>query len=163
MSQLEETSDLLGTSSQTDLTSQDVGNVIDELNRSNASVNRLGQVLNIANILNVSYTFTDDDFNNGYANIPFPHGLSFVPIVNGSIGLTTDDSIRILPAFYHDENGSYFDIGEAFSASVVIESVDSTNVNIRVDMMDGVGLSLFIAEATLTFILYCQQQIAATT
>lgn len=163
MSQLESTTDFFGNTSPTDLTSQDVDNVIDELNRSNSSVNQLGQVFNIANILNVSYTFTDDDFNNGYANISFPHGLSFTPIVNGSIGLTTDDSIRILPAFYHDPTGGYFDIGEAFSASVVIESVDNINVNIRVDMMDGIGLSLFIAEATLTFILYCQQQIAAIT
>lgn len=163
MSQLESVTDFFGNTSQAALTSQDVDNVLDELNRSNASVNVLGQVLNIANILNVTYTFTDTDFNNGYANISFPHGLSFTPTVQGSIGITTDDSIRILPAFYHDPDGNYFNQAEPYSASVVIEAVDNFNVNIRVDMIDAIGLSLFLSEEVLTFILYCQQQIAATT
>lgn len=161
MSQLQGVTDFFGNTPQTDLTSQDVENVIDELNRSNASVNVLGQVFNIATILNETYTFTSADALVAYANISFPHGLSFVPIVNGSVTNKTDGSIRILPATVHQSSASFF--GKSFNISIVVESVDEFNVNLRIDVIDAQGATIVAIGSIFTFILYCQQQIAATT
>lgn len=161
MSQLQPVTDFLGNTSPTDLTSQDIDNVIDELNRANASVNVLGQVLSISNIVNDSYFVTEADLVNAYANISFPHNLSFVPLVNGSVTNANDGSIRILPALYHGATTSYF--GKTAGATITIENVDSNNINVRIDILDSSGVGLFNVDAPLSFIFYCQQQVAATT
>lgn len=161
MGDLQSVTDLTGTMSQTDINSQNISNIIDELNRLEDSLGVLGQTFSISTILNESYTLTSTDASNAYANLSFPHGLSFVPFVTGSVSNTTDGSIRILPAFVHNPAADYFN-GHPFSASIVVESVDDFNVNIRLDIIDIYGASLFAINSTFAFVLYCQQQPAST-
>lgn len=163
MGDLQSITDLTGTMTQTDINSQNISNIIDELNRLEDSLGVLGQTFAISTILDVSYTVTNQDLTNNYINIPFAHGLNFVPIVTGSVSIAADGSIRILPAFLHSPTQSYFN--KSFSLSIVIESVDDINVNIRVDVIDALGVSTLLANfgQPLTFTLYCQQQPASTT
>lgn len=162
MGDVQSVTDLTGTMSQTDINSENISNIIDELNRLEDSLGVIGQTFAISTILNVSYTVTDEDISNNYINISFPHGLSFVPIVTGSVSITSDGSIRILPAFIHGATTSYF--GKSFSFSIVIETVDETNVNLRVDIIDSLGVSILLSNfgQPFNFILYCQQQPAST-
>lgn len=162
MGDLQSVTDLTGTMSQTDINSQNISNIIDELNRLEDSLGVLGQTFSISTILNESYTVTNTDIENNYINLSFPHGLSFVPIVTGSVSITADGSIRILPAFVHGPTQTYF--GASFSLSIVVESVDDVNVNLRVDIIDGLGVSILSSNfgQPFNFILYCQQQPAST-
>lgn len=159
MGKLNRFKDLTGKSSLSELNDKDISNIIDELNRATDQINSIGANSDIATILTPTYIFTVTDAGNNYANFSFAHGLDYAPIVEGSFTISTDGSIRLLPFFHHAPTHSYF--GASFSASVVIDSVDLTNINMRLDVTDIFGLSLFLANSTLSFRLYLKKKLAS--
>lgn len=141
------------------INAQNVTNVITELNRSYDQLDSLNKAFSINAILNVSYTVTIADLSANFAHISFPHGLNLAPQVIGSVVNTADSVRRILPVYWKG-NQSYFGLLRP-SASIIIESSDITNVNLRFDINDIQGATWITLNNVLNFKLYCLQESVA--
>lgn len=110
----------------------------------------------IATTVTGTYTITSGDASANYANFSFAHGQTTKPTVIGSFSNTTDSVSRQLPYLYQAPTSSYF--GFSASASVQIYSIDATNINVAVKILDINGTSWLLANTTLSFKFYCLQE-----
>lgn len=140
-----------------DIDSKNIQNIITELNRSQDQLDSLNKVFAIATILNVSHTVTSNDITNQPIFFSYPHGLSFAPQIIGSMINTKDSVRRILPVYWLS-NQSYYQASTIPSVSIIVTNTDTTNVNIRIDIYDALGLSWIVSNYILTFKLYCLQE-----
>lgn len=152
--------DPTGQLTQRQINAQNIQNILTEFNRSQDQLDTLNKTFSIATILNVSYTFTDANYNSQFARFSFPHGLGFAPQVIGSWLPPRSTTHQILPVF-NLENKNYFGL-RAPSYSVEIESTDTINVNMRFDAYDAAGLSVMLSNGTLKLKLYCLQESVVT-
>lgn len=113
--------------------------------------------LRIRNIVTGTYMVTPTDASNSYANFSFAHGLTFAPTVTGSFSNTSDGLRRQLPYLYQAPLSNYFGL-ETASATVSIFSIDNTNINISVKILDILGTSWFLTNSILSFKFICQQE-----
>lgn len=98
--------------------------------------------------------FATDNANFGFS---FLHGLDFVPLVDGSVFIPSDDKRRPLPFFYLRADGdSYAALPP--SGLIVVESVDDIYINIRVTLTDIFGYSFIASNTLLTFRFYCRNE-----
>lgn len=110
----------------------------------------------IAAVITGTYTITAADASANYANVSFAHGQSVKPTVVGSFINTTDNVSRQLPYIYQAPTTSYY--GASGSATVQIYSIDATNINIAVKILDVTGLGWLLENTQLRFKFYCLQE-----
>ena len=118
-------------------------------------------LLRVVNILTYPLTVSSALVNSSTKNYTFaiPHGMNFIPNVIGTFTQQHDTAIRPLPYFFRNSSSYY--LGDSASkswasASVVIDSIDATNINVRMDYLDLTGLSwlLYNDPGTFTFKFY---------
>lgn len=102
------------------------------------------------------HTVTSADLTpNANFTITFAHGLSFEPNVSASVYVQTDDKSRPLPWHYYG-TGSYSAVPP--SAVIQVDSVDDSDITVRVTIHDLGGLSFISANTELIFKFVCFQE-----
>lgn len=121
MGRLDEVVDMTGSSSQMDLNSQNIQQVIDELNRNSDQLDAIANGLNIIGRGSLSGTW--DGTAGGQITLKQAHGFSQAPIFLASF--TRSDmpgQFFPVPMWFYDTAGNY--------QSRVYDYTDATNINL---------------------------------
>lgn len=102
-----------------------------------------------------THTMTSAEISSSNFTIAFPHKLSFVPSVAGSFFVTSDAKKRDMPFLFFGDGNNYF--GVPPSAYIGVDTIDTTNITVRVVIFDLAGLSFLAANDDLVFKFYCFQ------
>lgn len=112
-----------------------------------------GQMLfNSSNTI-VTGTYTVVIGTDQYYTFSIAHNLGFEPsIQSGSFYSPVDGLTHPVPFVMPGDNGTGF---AGMSATLSVSSVDATNINLVLGIMDAVGLSFFLTNTVLNFKFLC--------